>query len=73
MKTLKDVGVCDDSVWPYLGKNYGTVPDMNAFALAKSNVALEYARLDPDNPGVFGSTLTDTERNTISQMSLLRI
>lgn len=63
----------DNSVWKYSGGNYARIPHQDAYRLARTNVAVDYARLDPDNPGGMGSTLMESERVKIGDMALLRL
>lgn len=73
MKALAKVGVCQESDWPYSDKQYGNKPTDDAFKKALSNVSVGYFRIDPDNPEELEYRLRKDERETIGNLTLLRL
>lgn len=73
MKVLNKFGVCDDSFWAYDRSKYANKPGQDAYDDASSNIAAEYARIDPDNPDKLASTLSKEDQKTIGDMTLIRL
>lgn len=73
-KVLEKMGVCDeDSLWGYSDAQFATPPSLDVMHSALHTRAVQYSRLDPDQPEGFEKQMDHGDKEVIGAMTLLRL
>ncbi|KAK5937027.1 hypothetical protein PMZ80_010776 [Knufia obscura] len=72
-KGLDNFGVPDEKYWDYIEDNFAKDPVAKADTEALKQRTVQYERLDPDNPEEIAFRLKPHERETIGNLTLLRL